>query len=95
MIIDDKDYGYHYPLKVLRSFEKKSKLNIFALGDVAKLSAENAGFLVYVGVKAWADREGEDFTYSFEEFLDLVSLSDVTEAMEHLLGSEADEQKKR
>ncbi len=92
MIIEGKEYGYHFPLGVLRKFEKRTKVNIFALGDMSKLSSEAAGYLVYYGVQAWAKREAEEFDYSFEELLDMVTLTDVQEAFTELMGE--DEEKK-
>lgn len=94
MKIDGVDYGYHYPLGVLRRFEKRTKLNVFALGNIEKLSSEAAGYLVYYGVKAWADREGEPFNYTYEELLDKVSLVDVQEAIVELFGEQEDGEKK-
>lgn len=96
MIIDGKEYGYHYPLGVLRQIERKAKIKILALTDTSNLSAEASAYLVYYGVKAWARREDEPLEMLFEEFLDIVTLSDFKEAVEAIVGDmNSDEEKKR
>ena len=94
MIIDGKEYGYHFPLAVLRTFEKSSRVNIFGLSDTSKLSAEASGRLVFLGARAWAKREGEEFNYTLEEVLELVTLADVKEALEELMPDEGEEKKR-
>lgn len=95
MIIDGIEFGYHFPLGVLRAFEKRTKVKVFALSDPSVLSAEASAYLVFYGMRAWAKREGEEFNYSFEELLDMVGLNDVKEALECLMPDASDEEKKR
>lgn len=92
--INGKDYGLHYPLSALRKFEKRTRLNVFGLSDPSKLSSEACAYLVWYGVKAWADMEGEELEVDWESFCDQIGLKDVQTAFKELLGDEPEEEKK-
>ena len=83
--IAGKDYPVRFTLGALAKFERKTKVNAFALSDPAKLSSEAAGYLVWFGMQAGAKAEGVELDVEFMDVLDDLTLAHVMRAFELLV----------
>lgn len=83
--IGSKDYPVRFTLGALAKFERKTKVNAFALSDPSKLSSENAGYLVYCGIQAGCKAEGVEFDVQPLELLEEMTLAHIMRAFELLV----------
>jgi len=79
------EYPVRFTLGALAKFERKTKINAFALSDPSKLSSEAAGFLVYCGLQAGAKVDGQELEIQFLDVLEDLTLSHVMRAFELLV----------
>ena len=91
--IGGRDYPVRFTLGALAKFERRTKVNAFALSDASKLSSENAAWLVYHGIEAGAKANGEELTVTFAELIDDLTLAHVMRAFELLVSDVPGEKK--
>ena len=91
--INGVDYPVRFTLGALAKFERRHKINAFALSDPTKLSSEAAGHLVWCGIEAGCKAEDKEFDIKPDALLDQLTLAHIMRAFELLVSDVPGEKK--
>ena len=91
--IAGREWPVRFTMGALSRFEKRTKVNAFALSDASKLSSDAAAFLVWCGIAAGCKAEGVEFDVPFADMMEDMTLAHVMQAFS-LLTSDVPGEKK-
>ena len=91
--IAGREWPVRFTMGALSRFEKRTKVNAFALSDPSKLSSDAAAFLVFCGIAAGCKAEGVEFDgwhahHDLETLPQVDALSDKSVIEERLANRE-------
>ena len=78
--IAGREWPVRFTMGALSRFEKRTKVNAFALSDPSKLSSDAAAFLVFCGIAAGCKAEDVEFDVDFKDLMEDMTLAHVIAA---------------
>lgn len=79
-----QEWPVRFTMGALSRFEKRTKVNAFALSDPSKLSSDAAAYLVFCGIAAGCKAEGVEFDVPFNELMEDMTLAHVVQSFKIL-----------